>query len=309
MSSTGASGVVRLRVLCGPTAAGKSALALRLSEAIGGAVLSADSRQIYRGFDIGTAKPTESERRRVPHYGIDLVAAGERYSAADWAARVPEWIGLSRAAGRTPNIVGGTGFYLRALFDPLFAAPHVDAVRRAALGTFLDGMDIAELRRWCGVLDPARAALGRVQLIRAVETAVLSGERISDLHVSLARAPSYTARYLLIDPGTGLDREITARTDRMLAAGWLEEVQSLAETVPSDAPAWTATGYDVLRTVTRGECSLHEARDMIVMRTRQYAKRQRTWFRHQLPAGVTTTLDPRAGDALDRAIAWWREDA
>jgi tRNA dimethylallyltransferase len=309
MSSIDASGVVRLRVICGPTGAGKSALALRLAAGRGGAILSADSRQIYRGFDIGTAKPSSAERATVPHFGIDLVDPLARYSAAEWAAAVPEWLAACRAVGRQPVIVGGTGFYLRALFSPLFEAPRVDLSRRGALAGYLHAFDTGALRRWCRMLDPRRAHLGRAQLLRAVETALLTGQRISDLHVIRSRAPRYTARYLLMDPGRALAGTIAERTDRMLAAGWLDEVRALVARIPPEAPSWTATGYDALRDVVAGVRTLQQARESIVMRTHRYAKRQRTWFRHQLEASWTTLLEAHDEVALARASAWWDEGA
>ncbi len=309
MSSIDASGVVRLRVICGPTGAGKSALALRLAAAGGAAILSADSRQIYRGFDIGTAKPSSAERAAAPHFGIDLVDPMVRYSAAEWASAVPEWLAACREIGRTPLMVGGTGFYLRALFAPLFEEPSVDAPRRGQVAGHLQGFDTEALRRWCRVLDPPRAHLGRAQLLRAVETALLTGQRISDLHVRRARAPRYTARYLLVDPGRALAGTIAERTDRMLAAGWLDEVRALVARIAPEAPAWTATGYDALRDVVTGACTLQQARESIVMRTHRYAKRQRTWFRHQLEGSSTTLLDPHHEDCLTRALAWWNEGA
>lgn len=294
-----------VRVICGPTAAGKSALALRLAEAVNAAIISADSRQVYRGFDLGTAKPTPDERARVPHFGIDVIDPTARWSASDWAAAVPAWIAAARERGREPLIVGGTGFYLRALFDPLFEAPALDPERRLALEGVLGAMPSAELARWCRMLDPARAALGRTQRLRAIETALLTGHRISELHATRGRAPLLTPRYLVIDPGGALAGAIVERTDAMLAAGWLEEVRVLAATVAPGAPAWTATGYDTLRSVIDGELALAEARERVVVATRQYAKRQRTWFRHQLPAS-TPRLDPGAPDAFERLLAWWQ---
>jgi tRNA dimethylallyltransferase len=306
MSSTGASGGGSTRVICGPTAAGKSALAMRLADAVGAAIIVADSRQVYRGFDIGTAKPTHEERARVPHFGIDVADARDRYSASRWAEASPGWLAAARALGREPLIVGGTGFYLRALFQPLFQAPPVDPERREALERWLTRLTVADLRRWCEQLDPARASLGRTQLQRAVETALLAGRRISDLHAAHARAPAVTARYLLVDPGRALGASIVRRLDAMLTAGWLEEVRALAAVVPPAAPAWTATGYDALRRVVQGEAGIAEARERIIVATRQYAKRQRTWFRHQLPV-ETPRLDPDAPGAFERVLAWWEE--
>ena len=193
MSSTADSAGARsrtLRVLCGPTAAGKSALAMRLAERVTAAIISADSRQVYRGFDLGTAKPAPDERARVPHFGVDVADPHERYSASDWAAAVPSWIAAARAGGREPLVVGGTGFYLRALFAPLFEAPPLDPARRRALETWLSERSTADLQRWCRALDPARAALGRTQLLRAIETALLTGQRISELHATRGRAPA-----------------------------------------------------------------------------------------------------------------------
>jgi tRNA dimethylallyltransferase len=168
-------------------------------------------------------------------------------------------------------------------------------------------MSTVELRRWVAALDPARAHLGRAQLLRAAEVALLSGRRQSDLHRSAARAPKYRLRYLLVDPGRDALREwIAVRTDAMLAAGWADEVRALAGRVPDDAPAWQGTGYDVLREHVRGALSLAGARERVVVETRQYAKRQRTWFRHQLAGEDVMAIDPRAPDALDRVAAWWR---
>lgn len=295
-----------LRVVCGPTAAGKSAVALWLAERHGAAIVSADSRQIYRGFDIGTAKPTAAERARVSHYGVDVLEPTARYSAAAWAGDVAGWLDEIARGGRVPVIVGGTGFYLRALFGPMFAEPELDAGRRRALGGILDGFSATELRRWCRVLDPERAHLGRTQLLRAIEIALLTGHRLSDLHRRRARPPRWRARYLLVDPGPALRERIETRVDSMLAAGWMDEVRALTGRVPADAPAWKATGYDALRAVASGLETPSRARERVIVETRQYAKRQRTWFRHQLAGADVTTLDPSRPDWGERAERWWR---
>src|SRR5262249_52655285 len=134
-----------------------------------------------RRFDVGTAKPTADERSRVPHFGIDVLDPDERYSAARWAGDAHQWLEKA-AADATPVVVGGTGFYLRALFSPLFQEPALDPVRRALLQQELADVPVRELRRWCAELDPVRAHLGRSQLLRAIEIAVLTGERMSELH-------------------------------------------------------------------------------------------------------------------------------
>ena len=267
-------------------------------------IISADSRQIYRGFDVGTAKPTSDERTRVPHEGVDIVAPTERYSAAAWAHAAEQWIERARAGGRRPLVVGGTGLYLRALFEGLFEEPLLDDARRRALEHEHSGLPLAELRRWTAALDPSRAHLGRTQLRRAIEIALLTGARMSDLHRKQARVPRWRPRYLLVDPGPSLAHRMAARIDAMFANGWLEEVMRLMQTVPADAPAWKSTGYDALRQLAHGERSGESARDSILIQTRQYAKRQRTWFRHQLPADRVTRLDSAAGDWSDVLAAW-----
>jgi tRNA dimethylallyltransferase len=279
---------------------------MRLAERFGLAIVSADSRQIYRGFDLGTAKPGAEERARVPHFGIDVAEPTERYSAARWAEACDVWLASARSLGREPAVVGGTGLYLRALDAPLFDEPLLDDGRRRALQKALETLPTAELRRWVARLDPPRAALGRTQLLRAIEVALLTGRRQSELHAAAARPPRHRLRYLVIDPGReALREQIVRRTDEMLAAGWVDEVRALADRVPDDAPAWQGTGYDVLRRHVRGELALEEARELVVIATRQYAKRQRTWFRHQLAGADATWLDPRDPAAAERAADWW----
>lgn len=269
-------------------------------------IVSADSRQVYRGFDVGTAKPTVAERARVPHRGIDVVDPTERYSAAAWAASADAWIDEARDAGRMPLVVGGTGLYLRALFEGLFEEPPLDPARRSSLETTLGAWSVDELRRWAQRLDPERAHLGRTQLTRAVEIALLSGHRLSDLHRDRAGTSRWRPRYLVVDPGPSLASRIATRIDDMLDHGWPDEVRSLMQTVPADAPAWNATGYDAVRRLVRGETARQAAHEEIMIATRQYAKRQRTWFRHQLPVDAITHLDPRAPHWRSVAATWAR---
>ena len=302
-SSGGNDGVVR--VICGPTGAGKSALAMRLAESHDALIISADSRQIYRGFDIGTAKPSAGDRATVPHCGIDVADPVERYSAARWAAEARGWIREARASGREPLVVGGTGFYLRALVEPLFESPDLDPVRRAALERVFPSIPTETLRRWCTNLDPDRAHLGRTQLIRSIETAMLTGSRLSDLHRTHARAPEIRARYLVVDPGSRLGGRIERRADAMLADGWADEVAALSRSVDHDAPAWKASGYGVIRDMVEGRVSKAHARDRVIIETRQYAKRQRTWFRHQLNDAETTRVDPDDHSIEATMNHWW----
>ena len=304
MSSSAASDDAELRIICGPTAAGKSAVAMSLAVRHGLTIVSADSRQVYRGFDIGTAKPSADDRARVPHRGVDVADPAERWSAARFAADAAAWIGAAGVA-RT-LVVGGTGFYLRALTSPLDSTPPLDAVRREALAAELARVGTPELRRWVMALDPVRAQLGRTQLLRAAEVALLTGRRLSDFHREDPGAPAPRARWLVVDPGARLHSQIAHRLDAMLAAGWLDEVRALDGAVPRDAPAWQACGYESIRKQLRGEVGAGAARDAILIATRQYAKRQRTWFRHQLDETRTTYLDPH-DPACDAVVEqWWR---
>ena len=276
---------------------------MQLATVHGRAILAADSRQVYRRFDIGTAKPTQDERGRVPQMGIDLADPTDRFSAARWAS-VVEGDLTQAPPNRRPIVVGGTGMYLRALFAGLFTDPTVHDDRRASLLEWLDLRSTEELRHWTTRLDSPRAHLGRVQLIRALAVALLTGHRISQLHETRAPMPRWIARYLVVDPGPVLHERIGQRLDAMLHGGWLDEVQSLTD-VHDDAPAWKATGYRALRQVVRGTMSLTDAREHILIETRQFAKRQRTWFRHQLPAEHTTRVNPESSDAASVIGDWW----
>ncbi|HLE57113.1 MAG TPA: tRNA (adenosine(37)-N6)-dimethylallyltransferase MiaA [Rhodothermia bacterium] len=301
-----------IRVICGPTAAGKSRIALGLALEYGATIISADSRQIYRGFDIGTAKPGTPALRTVPHRGIDVAEPTDRYSASAWATQAREWIREAVDARRVPLIVGGTGFYMRALFEPLFDAPRLDAAARQSLERVMNQLPLGELRRWCETLDKSKAHLGRVQLSRAIETALLTGHRLSDLQRASARAHAgmpqqFHPHYLVVDPGARLAKRIEERVDEMLDAGWLDEVRSLEANVPGDAPAWKASGYRVVRDLAAGRVSLSSARERIIIETRQYAKRQRTWFRHQLGAASVTRIDPDQPGCEAAVERWWKE--
>jgi tRNA dimethylallyltransferase len=307
-----------LRVVTGPTAAGKSAVAMHLAAEHQLAVISADSRQIYRQFDIGTAKPSPHELAVVPHAGIDILEPTARYSAHAFAHDATMWMVEARSQRRTPLIVGGTGFYIRALVSPFDAGPELDHDRRTALEPWLAALSPDELTRWARRLDPARAHLGRTQRLRAIETALLSGLRLSDTH----RGPPPTAdrdpivttpapttskvSYLVVDPGPILADRIERRVHAMASAGWFEEVEALLRIIPPDAPAWNACGYGTIRSSLEGRMTRAHALQQVVIETRQYAKRQRTWCRHQLHGGPVTLLDPDAPDAMEQASAWFR---
>ena len=294
-------------MITGPTGAGKSALVMALARRVPLGIVSADSRQVYRGFDIGTAKPSAADRACVPHAGLDIAEPDTRYSAAAWAADAVRWMDDVRRLGREPAIVGGTGFYIRALTAPLFVEPELDAQKRRDIAAHLRTLTLAQLQRWCRALDPERAGLGRAQLERAIEVVLLTGIPLSRWHRDAPGAEPRHARYLVVDPGPALGQSLATRLDDMLDAGWIEEARALDARVPSTAPAWNATGYATVRSLARGEISRSEAREQILVATRQYAKRQRTWIRNQLPPADVTRIDPHEHDALDRALEWWNE--
>ncbi len=292
-------------VICGPTAAGKSAIAMALAARTGAVLISADSRQVYRRFDIGTAKPTPAEQHAVPHRGIDFVDPGERYSAAQWCESALGWIRDAEAIGQPVIIVGGTGFYLRALEEPLFESPPLDPAQRAVVLQELDALETEVLRAKCAQVDQPRAHLGRTQLLRALEVFELTGRPLSAWQAERARPAVVQSHYLLVDPGATLRDRIATRVQQMLDAGWEREVEALAREFPIEAPAWNACGYAQLHAVLQGTVPRSAAIERTIIDTRQYAKRQRTWFRHQLPSARVTSLDPAAPDAGQRAIAWF----
>jgi len=297
--------VREIAVICGPTAAGKSAVAMMLAQQTGALLISADSRQVYRHFDIGTSKPSAADQALVPHCGIDLIDPTERYSAAQWAESALGWLAHADATGSRVIIVGGTGFYLRALESPLFESPPLDPVHRARVLAALEPLSTDALRDQCVAVDPSRAHLGRTQLLRALETHTLTGRPLSEWLVERARPATVRLRYLLVDPGPALRDRIADRVRSMLAAGWEAEVETLVRDTPCEAPAWNACGYGVLRRALTGEMSRRDAIERTVIDTRQYAKRQRTWFRHQLPSDRVLTLDPAVRDAAARAAEWF----
>jgi tRNA dimethylallyltransferase len=185
----------------------------------------------------------------------------------------------------------------------------MDPARRAALQVELGGMSIGALRRWTERLDPARAALGRTQLLRAVEVALLTGRRVSELHRERRTVPRWRARYLVVDPGPRLAELIAERTGTMFSRGWPEEVRTLIATVPGDAPAWNASGYGAVRDMVQGRISTDDARERVIIETRQYAKRQRTWFRHQLAGADVARLDAQAPSFEQGLRQWWEGPA
>ncbi|HYG65571.1 MAG TPA: tRNA (adenosine(37)-N6)-dimethylallyltransferase MiaA [Thermoanaerobaculia bacterium] len=274
--------------ITGATATGKSALALALAERLGGEIVNADALQAYRGLDIGTAKPSPDERRRVPHHLVDILEPDERYSAGEFARRAAEAIADIRGRGRLPIVVGGSGLYLRALFEGISPVPSGDPETREALRRRLEeeGLPalVAELRR----LDPATAARlapGDTQrVLRALEVAQVSGKPLSTW---ITQQPFGTQRIAARRVGLTLPRailydRIARRVARMVQGGWVEEVAGLlAQGVSPGVPAFQAIGYRQIVRHVQGEWSLEQAVGETVRETRRFAKRQETWFRKE----------------------------
>jgi tRNA dimethylallyltransferase len=280
-------------VLVGPTAVGKTAVAVALAALAPVTVLSADARQVYRGLDIGTAKPDRALRARVPHVGLDLVDPGERYRAGRFAREAAGWLAEIRAAARLPLVVGGTGFYVRALADGLFREPPLDPARRERLRGWTERMRAPDLARWAGRLDARFQAGGRQRAARAVEVALLTGQALSWWQREARETGVMRPWYIhLTLPREALRRRIAERVDGMLAGGLVEEVRGvLARGVPSGAAGLDGVGYRETVAVLEERLPAAQLREAIAAATRSYAKRQETWFRNQLRDAPVWTLD------------------
>ena len=275
----------RWLVIAGPTASGKSELALQVAERFDGEIVNADSRQVYRLMDIGTAKPSLTERRRVPHHLFDVVMPDERFDVARYRAQAQAAVLDIAARGRLPVVVGGTGLYIRALTRGLFVAPAA----QPRLRLWLEGVEAAAagtLHRWCRRLDPYAADSihrnDRVRLVRAIEVTLTTGERMSSQQRRHAFAERLgTVLYLVIDPGAEpLSRRIHRRSVALFEHGLIEEVRSLwAQGYGPELPAMRSIGYLEAASVLRGERSVAEATRDLNRSTERLAKRQRTWFR------------------------------
>jgi tRNA dimethylallyltransferase len=275
--------------ITGPTASGKTALALAVAARVGGEIISVDSRQVYQGMDIGTAKPTRAEQALVPHHGIDLLPPSERYSAGRFAEDARKWTAEIATRSRIPVFAGGTGFFLRALTQPMFDEPPLDRTSREKVKRYLDGFSRAELLRWLRGLDHAAAERlefegGRHRLGRAVEVALLTGRPLSAWHAQQTPLePLRLLTFMLELPRGELYDRINRRVDQMIDAGLVEEVRTLLQAgYDETAPAMNATGYIELIRYVRGERTLASAVEEIKNRSRAYARRQLTWYRHQL---------------------------
>ena len=291
-------------ILAGPTASGKTDLALALAETFGAEIVGADSRQIYRGMTIGTAAPTPEQRVRARHHLVEFLDPHERYSAARFAIDALAAIDDAAARGKRAIVVGGTGFYIRALTgDVTLAAEYDESVRnRLAAEARIHPRDV--LHAWLASLDPVRAAAvdpaDPYRVSRALEVALAGRGRDAPprvLGTLKNRGIAYRKLYLTVEQDE-LDRRIGARVERMLAAGLLEE----AERIGPDAVAADAVGYREALAYLRGRMTSAELRDRLARATRRYAKRQATWFRTE-PDVITLPV----GDAQRSAVAAARE--
>ncbi len=300
--------VGRIPVLVGPTAVGKTAVALALAAHWPLEVISADSRQVYRRLDIGTAKPTRKELARVTHHGVDILDPGHRYSAGRYAAAASGWIDDIRGRGALPVVVGGTGLYVRALMEGLFREPALDADRRTALESELERFTMGELVRWASRLDPAYGGGGRQRALRCIEIAVLTGYPLSYWQRTAREQRQFEPWYVVLSvPRPILHQRIERRAGEMVQRGLIEEVASvLAEGHAAHAPGLDGIGIKEAVEYLHGERPRDSVAGAITVSTRQYAKRQETWFRHQLDGDVLR-LDatrPAADLAADIAAQW-----
>ena len=272
--------------LMGATGSGKTAVAIQAARLAGLEILSADSRQVYRGFRVGTAMPTDAERATVPHHLIDFVDPRATYSAAEFGRDARAAADEVRTRGQRPFLVGGSGLYLRAAERGLFEGPPADREVREALTREAETEGAGALHARLAAVDPTAARRlapeDRVRVVRALEVHALTGVPLTEHH-RRHREQEIDVRPLRF----GLDWEPAAlrerleeRLDTMIESGWEDEVRDLLEAgVPPDAPAFGALGYREVLAVVRGELPREAARERIRIATRRFAKRQRTWFR------------------------------
>jgi tRNA dimethylallyltransferase len=279
--------------LAGPTAAGKSAVAMTVADRVGGEIISVDSMQVYRGLDIGTAKPSPADRHRIPHHLIDVVDIATRFDAAQFVRRAGEAVEAIHGRGHCPIFCGGTGLYFKACMEGLGTAPSGDPELRTTLETTPLPVLLEELAR----VDPA--TFSRIdrqnprRVIRAIEVVRLSGRPFSEQRTGWRAVADEADAGLDTDFATplflglrrtpdDLYRRIHARVDEMFRAGLVEETRRLLnQGLEQNPTAMQALGYRQVVEHLRGERSLLETIDLVKIRTRQFAKRQMTWFRRQ----------------------------
>ncbi len=275
-----------LLVICGPTASGKTALAIELSRHFDLEVVSADSRQVYRGLDIGTAKATAEERRQVPHHLIDVVNADEEFSVADFIRLASDAVEQIHGRGRLPAVVGGTGLYIKGLTEGLLSAPSGDGIVREELLALEREQGSGTLYRRLGEIDPPLAARlppgDLLRIVRALEVYELSGRRLSEYQQEHAfeERPYDTLKIALAPEREILYQRINQRVEQMFSEGLLDEVRQLLDKGYSpELKAMRTIGYRESILHLQGRLSQDEAIALIQRDSRRYAKRQLTWFR------------------------------
>jgi len=308
-SDTSATGLPPVVVLTGPTAAGKSALAISLARRFAGELINADSQQVYRYMDLGTAKPTAEQRALAPHHLIDIADPDEQFNAGRYAAEARAALAALHAQGRLPILVGGTGLYIRAALEGLGgAAGRNDGIRRALEDEHAEALragDALRLHRRLAALDaPSAARLhpnDSRRVIRALEIHAVSGRRPSELR-SAACAPRYRVLHLALDPGgEELQRRIAARCDAMIEAGLLREVRGLRRRgYGPELPAMRAIGYRHMQPVVDGADTLANVLPAMKRDTWRLVRRQRTWLRG-IPA--VQWFDPRDEASVLHSVA------
>jgi tRNA dimethylallyltransferase len=277
-----------LIAVVGPTASGKSALGIWLAQKLGGEVLGCDSTQMYRGFDVGTAKPTMGERQGVAHHLIDVLEPNDEATAGGYRERAIEVLNGLRERQRLPIFTVGTGLYLRVLLEGLAEVPLRSEPLRDRLRKRAGGKSAGHLHRMLKKLDPETAKkivpTDEQKLLRAVEVCLLTKKPLSEVYQG-GRKPleGWRAIKIGLQPKREqLYEQVHARTDAMLKRGWMEEVRGLMESgMPAKAKPFDFIGYKELRAVLAKEMELEEARAAIQQATRRYAKRQMTWFRRE----------------------------
>ena len=305
-----AKALLPLVAIVGPTASGKSALGVKLAERLGGEVVACDSTQLYRGFDIGTAKPSFVERRGIPHHLIDVLGPSEDATAGGYRQLALQTLQDLRERKRLPVFTVGTGLYLRALLEGLADAPQRSEELRERLRASVEEHPHGHLHRVLKRLDPEAARkiapADEQKLIRAIEVCILARKPISKVHTS-GRVPLEGWRVLkvgLMPIREKLNERIHSRTDAMLERGWMREVQALLESgMSEDSKPFDFIGYCELRAVLRGQMTMQKAREAIQQATRRYAKRQLTWFRKELAVRWFSGLGDDAG--VQNVICEW----
>ena len=274
-------------VICGPTASGKTALALQLAKRFPLEIISADSRQVYRQMDIGTAKVTAAEQAQLPHHMIDLIDPDQEFSVSDFVDHARPLIEKIHWSGKLPCVVGGTGLYIRALLGGLAPLPSADESLRSELHQREQLLGSGTLHRELQQVDPVSASgihpNNLIKIVRALEVCQLSGRQMSELQAEhrFADQPYRTLKLTPHLEREELNRRINGRAVQMLEAGLVAETEGLIARYSTDLKALQTLGYREVLEYLAGDLDFSQMLEMIALHTRQYAKRQQTWFRKE----------------------------